>query len=294
MKKTRAFLKWAGGKYPLVEDIKKHLPQGDCLIEPFVGAGSVFLNTSYDSYILADINSDLINLYNTVKYRTDPFIEEVRQLFTPEFNTSEHYYLKRTEFNLSTDPIKRSVLFLYLNRHCYNGLCRYNSKGEFNVPFGRYKKPYFPEEELLWFADKAQKAVFITQNYENTLLSAEPGSVIYCDPPYAPLSETANFTAYHTNSFSAQEQQNLAKLAHYLSSDRKIPVLISNHDTAATREWYHQAQLHIVKVRRTISRNILNRHKVNELLALYNEEPVVELVKKTEKKSTKRLPSGVK
>ncbi|EKT60821.1 adenine-specific DNA-methyltransferase [Providencia sneebia] len=292
MKKTRAFLKWAGGKYPIVEDIKKHLPQGDCLIEPFVGAGSVFLNTSYDSYILADINSDLINLYNTVKNQTDSFIEEVRQVFTPEFNTSEQYYLKREAFNQSTDPFIRSVLFLYLNRHCYNGLCRYNSRGEFNVPFGRYKKPYFPKEELLWFADKAQRAIFLTQNYETTLLSAKSGMVVYCDPPYAPLSETANFTAYHTNAFSAQEQMNLAKLARHLSSDRKIPVLISNHDTPLTREWYDQATLHIVKVRRTISRNILNRNKVNELLALYS---VKEATKKTSNVALSHiihLPSG--
>ncbi|CAG9406250.1 TPA: adenine-specific DNA-methyltransferase [Providencia alcalifaciens] len=269
MKKKRAFLKWAGGKYPLVDEIKKHLPQGNCLIEPFVGAGSVFLNTNYDSYVLADINSDLINLYNTVKYRSEAFIEEAQRLFTPEFNTSEQYYLMRKTFNQSDDPAKRSILFLYLNRHCYNGLCRYNLRGEFNVPFGRYKKPYFPKDELLWFAEKAQKATFVTQSYSKTLLDAPMGSVIYCDPPYAPLSETANFTAYHTNAFSAQEQQNLALLAHKLSSEREIPVLISNHETPMTREWYHQAQLHIVKVRRTISRNILNRAKVNELLALY-------------------------
>ncbi|QLQ97598.1 adenine-specific DNA-methyltransferase [Providencia alcalifaciens] len=269
MKKKRAFLKWAGGKYPLVDEIKKHLPQGNCLIEPFVGAGSVFLNTNYDSYVLADINSDLINLYNTVKYRSEAFIEEAQRLFTPEFNTSEQYYLMRKTFNQSDDPAKRSILFLYLNRHCYNGLCRYNLRGEFNVPFGRYKKPYFPKDELLWFAEKAQKATFVTQSYSKTLLDAPMGSVIYCDPPYAPLSETANFTAYHTNSFSAQEQQNLALLAHKLSSEREIPVLISNHETPMTREWYHQAQLHIVKVRRTISRNILSRAKVNELLALY-------------------------
>ena len=272
MKKKRAFLKWAGGKFPLVEEIKRHLPQGDCLIEPFVGAGSVFLNTNYDSYILADINSDLINLYNTVKYRTDSFIDEAQQIFTPEFNTSEQYYLMREEFNKSTDIQRRSVLFLYLNRHCYNGLCRYNSRGEFNVPFGRYKKPYFPKEELLWFAEKSKSAIFLTQHYHETLLNAKEGSVIYCDPPYAPLSETANFTAYHTNSFNAQEQKSLALLAEKLSSESKIPVLISNHDTPLTRQWYHQAQLHIVKVRRTISSNILNRAKVNELLALFTEK----------------------
>jgi DNA adenine methylase len=92
MKKNRAFLKWAGGKFPLLDDIKKHLPKGECLIEPFVGAGSVFLNTDFSRYILADINSDLISLYNIVKDRTDEYVDEARKLFTPETNQSEVYY----------------------------------------------------------------------------------------------------------------------------------------------------------------------------------------------------------
>lgn len=269
MKKNRAFLKWAGGKYPLIEDIRRHLPAGECLIEPFVGAGSVFLNTDYDRYILADINSDLINLYNIVKMRAPDFIRDARVLFEDDANTSQAYYLLRTEFNLCTDAYRRAVLFLYLNRHCYNGLCRYNLSGAFNVPFGRYKKPYFPETELYRFADKAQKAEFVCESYQQTLSKVEPGSVVYCDPPYVPLSTTANFTAYHTNSFSLAEQQNLARMASRLSRESGIPVLISNHDTALTREWYGEAVLHQVKVRRTISRNILGRSSVNELLALY-------------------------
>lgn len=146
MKKNRAFLKWAGGKYPLVEEIRRYLPAGDCLIEPFVGAGSVFLNTEYDRYILADINSDLINLYDIVKTQTDDFIRDARELFTDEHNVAEMFYLLRDEFNLCAVPYRRAVLFLYLNRHCYNGLCRYNMRGEFNVPFGCYKKPYFPRK----------------------------------------------------------------------------------------------------------------------------------------------------
>lgn len=270
MKKNRAFLKWAGGKYPLIEDIRRHLPAGDCLIEPFVGAGSVFLNTDYDQYILADINSDLINLYNIVKHRAAEFIGDARLLFVDETNCTEVYYLKRTEFNLCTDAYRRALLFLYLNRHCYNGLCRYNLSGEFNVPFGRYKKPYFPEAELNRFAEKAQRATFVCEQYHETLIKAPPGSVVYCDPPYVPLSTTANFTAYHTNSFSNREQENLARLAYLLAFERQVPVLISNHDTALTREWYRQADLHLVKARRTISRNILGRSSVNELLALYH------------------------
>ena len=250
MKKNRAFLKWAGGKYPLLDDIKKHLPQGDCLIEPFVGAGSVFLNTDFSRYILADINSDLISLYNIVKLRTDDYVTAAREMFTPENNVTEQYYRFRDEFNQSQEPLRRAVLFLYLNRHGYNGLCRYNLRGEFNVPFGRYKKPYFPEAELYHFAEKAQHAEFHCESYEECMKRADNRSVVYCDPPYAPLSSTANFTAYHTNSFSQEQQELLAKKAESLMKKR-IPVLISNHRTPLTEEWYkNAAETHIVKVRR--------------------------------------------
>ncbi|MBJ9239520.1 MULTISPECIES: adenine-specific DNA-methyltransferase [Citrobacter] len=268
MKKNRAFLKWAGGKYPLLDDIKRHLPQGECLIEPFVGAGSVFLNTDFSRYILADINSDLISLYNIVKMRTDEYVQASRELFMPETNQAEVYYQFREEFNASQDPFRRAVLFLYLNRFGYNGLCRYNLRGEFNVPFGRYKKPYFPEAELYHFAEKAQNAEFHCLSYEECMDRADSNSVVYCDPPYAPLSATANFTAYHTNSFSPKEQAHLAEMAEKLVS-KQIPVLISNHDTPDTREWYRSAKHFQVKVRRSISSNGGTRKKVNELLALY-------------------------
>ncbi|MXP67864.1 adenine-specific DNA-methyltransferase [Pantoea sp. Aalb] len=269
MKKTRAFLKWAGGKYQLLDDIRRYLPKGDCLIEPFVGAGSVFLNIDYDRYHLADINGDLINLYNIVKMRTISFIEDASQLFTNNGNTAAIYYALRTAFNASNDAYYRAVLFLYLNRHGYNGLCRYNLRGEFNVPFGYYNKPYFPEAELLYFAERAQKATFVCESYDITLTRAYKGSVIYCDPPYTPLSSTAKFTTYHTNRFSLQEQLHLAELANKLSNENNIPLLISNHDTLLTRKWYKHAHLHVVKARRSISRNISSRIQVNELLALF-------------------------
>ncbi|WLS79278.1 adenine-specific DNA-methyltransferase [Erwinia pyri] len=269
MKKNRAFLKWAGGKYPLLDDIQRHLPEGDCLIEPFVGAGSVFLNTHFPSYVLADINSDLINLYNIVKTRVSEFVTDARELFTSESNDSEFYYARRAEFNRCADPYRRGLLFLYLNRHCYNGLCRYNLRGEFNVPFGRYRKPYFPEDELYWFSERSQNATFVCESYDVTLNRAPQGAVVYCDPPYAPLSATANFTAYHTNSFSLLQQQHLAELAEKLAAESRIPVLISNHDTPLTRVWYQAAELHQIKARRSISRNSNGRNQVDELLALF-------------------------
>lgn len=271
MKKYRAFLKWAGGKYPLLTDIRQHLPDGECLVEPFVGAGTVFLNTHYSRYILADINNDLISLYQIVRDRTDEFVNESRKLFTPEHNQSEVYYALRAEFNQSSDPFRRAQIFLYLNRFGYNGLCRYNQSGDFNVPFGRYQKPYFPEAELHYFAERAERAKFLCQSYDVSMALVPKDAVVYCDPPYAPLSATANFTAYHAGGFGVVQQQHLAELAQRLCKKR-ISVLISNHDTALTRLWYHQARLHVVRVQRSISGKGGTRKKVDELLALYQPQ----------------------
>lgn len=270
MKKQRAFLKWAGGKYGLVEDIQRHLPPARKLVEPFVGAGSVFLNTDYDQYLLADINPDLINLYNLIKARPEEYISEAKRWFVAENNRKEAYLSIRAEFNQTDDVMYRSLAFLYMNRFGFNGLCRYNKKGGFNVPFGSYKKPYFPEAELEFFAEKAKKATFVCEGYPETFRRARKGSVVYCDPPYAPLSNTANFTSYAGNGFTLDDQAALADIAERTATERGIPVLISNHDTTLTRRLYHGADLSVVKVKRTISRNGSGRSKVDELLALFN------------------------
>ena len=269
MKKQRAFLKWAGGKYGLVEDIQRHLPPARKLVEPFVGAGSVFLNTDYDHYLLADINPDLINLYNLLKERPEEYISEAKRWFVAENNRKEAYLDIRAEFNKTDDVMYRSLAFLYMNRFGFNGLCRYNKKGGFNVPFGSYKKPYFPQAELEFFAEKAKKATFVCEGYPETFSRARKGSVVYCDPPYAPLSNTANFTSYAGNGFTLDDQAALADIAERAATERGIPVLISNHDTTLTRRLYHGAELNVVKVKRTISRNGSGRNKVDELLALF-------------------------
>ncbi|MBE3682076.1 Dam family site-specific DNA-(adenine-N6)-methyltransferase [Vibrio parahaemolyticus] len=269
MKKQRAFLKWAGGKYGLVEDIQRHLPPARKLVEPFVGAGSVFLNTDYDHYLLADINPDLINLYNLLKERPEEYISEAKRWFVAENNRKEAYLSIRAEFNKTDDVMYRSLAFLYMNRFGFNGLCRYTKKGGFNVPFGSYKKPYFPEAELEFFAEKPKKATFVCEGYPETFRRARKGSVVYCDPPYAPLSNTANFTSYAGNGFTLDDQAALADMAERTATERGIPVLISNHDTTLTRRLYHGADLSVVKVKRTISRNGSGRNKVDELLALF-------------------------
>lgn len=269
-KKQRAFLKWAGGKYKLVDALSRHLPEGKRLVEPFVGAGSVFLNTDYDEYLLCDINLDLINLYKIVQKEPEKYIAAAKALFVPEKNNKEAYYQIRTEFNQTKDPFIRSVYFLYMNRHGFNGLCRYNKKGGFNVPFGSYKKPYFPEKEILAFSEKSQKAVFKCIGYEQAFEQTEFGDVIYCDPPYAPLSTTASFTTYVGAGFSLDDQALLARHSRHTALDRQIPVLISNHDIPLTRELYHGAKFDTISVQRNISQKGSGRVKVDELIALYD------------------------
>lgn len=269
MTKTRAFLKWAGGKYGLVDNINQRLPEGRELVEPFMGAGSVFLNSNFESYLLADINADLIHLYQLLKSQPDIFIREAAALFTGCHNDEATYYELRVAFNQEQDRFRRALLFLYLNRHGYNGLCRYNKSGGFNVPFGAYKKPYFPERELWFFAEKSQKATFVCQGYAEVFAQAQSDQVFYCDPPYAPLSDTASFTTYAANGFTLDDQAILAGLARDTAA-QGIPVLVSNHDIPLTRELYRGAELEVVSVKRTISRHGHNRKKVDELLALFD------------------------
>ncbi len=261
-------MKWAGGKYKLVDQISARLPVAERLVEPFVGAGSVFLNTDFDSYQLSDINPDLIGLYNVLKHKPEQFIADAQKLFTPENNDKETYYGLRAEFNQTTAVWDRSLLFLYMNRFGYNGLCRYNKKGGFNVPFGSYKKPYFPEKELRFFSEKAQRATFICEGYAESFARAQSGDVIYCDPPYLPLSTTANFTSYASGGFSLDDQALLADCAAE-AAQRGVPTLISNHDTPVARKLYHESKMETITVQRSISQSANGRKKVPELFALY-------------------------
>ncbi len=269
MTKSRAFLKWAGGKYKLAEQIAARLPDADTLVEPFVGAGSVFLNTQFRHYLLSDINQDLIGLYQTLKADPDGYIREARKWFVDANNDKAAYYGIRSEFNQTREGFGRAVLFLYLNRYGYNGLCRYNKSGGFNVPFGSYKKPYFPEKELWFFAEKAQRAEFFCESYADSFARAGRGDAVYCDPPYLPLSTTANFTSYASGGFSLDDQALLADCALDAAQQRGATVLISNHDTPLARKLYHAAELDQLKVTRSISQSASGRKKVDELFALY-------------------------
>jgi len=267
----RSALKWAGGKKKVVHEIASLLPKRGKkrLVDPFVGGGSVFLNLDYEEYLLVDMNQDLINLFNIIKNQPIEFIAEAQKFFNGNNNQPETYYELRSQFNQSDDPYERSLLFLYLNRHGYNGLCRYNKSGGYNVPFGRYKRPYFPKDELKYFSEKAQKATFLQGDFETTFSQLKANDVVYCDPPYSPINPTSNFTAYAGNSFTDEDQKRLVNCAE-IARSKGIPTLISNHYVDFTRKLYNEASKQkFFQVQRSISQKGKERVKVKEVLALY-------------------------
>jgi DNA adenine methylase len=268
----KPFLKWAGGKFRLAERIAAQLDDSaQRLIEPFTGSAAIFLNTDYQRYLLADTNADLIALFQNLKDGKDKFIKEAEAFFQPGHNTLESYIEHRKRFNTSNDPREKALLFLYLNRHGYNGLCRYNKSGGFNVPFGRNPKPYFPADEMRFFAHKARKAEFLVADFRATLQQAKSGDTVYADPPYVPLTTTASFTAYDGNTFSSSDQADLTATAKKLAG-KGITTVISNHNTEQTIRDYKKAgaiKVSTFDVRRFISCQGQKRENAPELLAVF-------------------------
>lgn len=272
MNVSKPFLKWAGGKTKLTPFIKANLPKFSRkrLIEPFSGSAAVSLALDFEAYLLNDTNPDLINLFLILQREKQDFINYARSFFTVDNNQETRFYELREQFNVSTEVSERSALFIYLNRHSFNGLCRYNSKGAFNVPFGRYKSPYFPEIEMQGFVIKSNRIELMCGDFQTALNLAGNDDVVYCDPPYVPLSETASFTAYAKDGFDLNDQSRLAETAKQVS-EQSQRVLISNHDTAFTREIYKGARLETINVQRNIAAKGSSRQKVGELLAIYGE-----------------------
>ena len=266
---NRSFLKWAGGKRSSLHLIEReigYVPKR--LVEPFVGSGTVFLNIDAEEYLLCDLNEDLINLYNILKECGFKFIKDCYIYFDPKYNHSDGFYDLREEFNNEKGCYKKSMLFVYLNRHAFNGLCRYNLSGKFNVPYGKYKNIYFPGKEMLFFYEKAQRSTFIFQDFEKTITNCTKNDVVYNDPPYVPLSKTASFVSYNLDGFTEKQHKKLTMLAE----KSKSLFLISNHDTEFTRNLYCKADGIVTKqINRSISGNVEGRKQVTEVLAIYNK-----------------------
>ncbi|EGT4306158.1 DNA adenine methylase [Cronobacter sakazakii] len=243
-------LKWAGNKSALMPELLKHLPKGPRLVEPFAGSCAVMMATDYPHYLVADINPDLINLYQMIKEDTDKVIKEAEYLFR-NLNDAEGYYKVRERFNYAINSlIDRAAYFLYLNRHGYRGLCRYNKKGRFNVPYGNYETPYFPEAEIRAFAEKAKRATFICASFEETLNMLMPGDVIYCDPPYA-SDDGKMFTSYHAKGFTGDDQYHLASVLTHRAG-QGYSVVASNSDSALSRSLYRDFDCQRITAARSI------------------------------------------
>lgn len=255
-------LKWAGNKTAIMSELKKHLPDGPRLVEPFAGSCAVMMATDYPYYLVADINPDLINLYQVIKEDVNSFIHLVERIFS-KFTTEEDYYKCRQFFNtVPLEPIEKAAYFLFLNRHCYRGLCRYNQRGLFNVPYGNYKKPYLPVDEIRAFAEKAVRATFICASYDETLVMLQAGDVVYCDPPY-----DGTFSGYHTAGFSDDDQYDLASILVRRSSEGH-PIIVSNSDTRLIRSFYRKFTLHRISTKRSIGVAAGEGKKADELIAV--------------------------
>lgn len=250
----RSIFKWAGGKFGVLEQIFRYLPEGKRLIEPFVGGGAVFTNAGYQENLLNDVNADLINFYKTLQREAHSLITLAHRFFQ-DYNTQEGYLAVRNAFNKQVyDDLHRAAAFLFLNRHCFNGLTRYNQAGEFNVGYGKYKTPYFPLQEMEAFLGAEGRSEFVCGDFAAVIEAAGEGDVIFCDPPYEPLPNTEGFTNYSGHDFKFEEQKRLVSLltdAHR----RGAKVLITNSGAPNIRELYHDSGFRVEPLfaRRSVS-----------------------------------------
>ncbi|EDH6464027.1 DNA adenine methylase [Salmonella enterica subsp. enterica serovar Newport] len=271
------FLKWAGGKRRSMNILQQYLPSPDeveCLVEPFVGGGSVFLGTRYRRYLLADVNADLIDMY--IHVRDDPrwMINQLNKLYVSGNNVLA-YNRNRNAFNVMKTSPEKSALFIYLNQHCFNGICRYNQQGIFNVPFGKRKTAYLPAPEIMAFAEKTARChvTFLHAGFADTLEMMKNGtfsavkSAVYCDPPYLPTSQTASFTTYNGETFTEREHQQLVRQLTSLHREAGTPVVISASDTSLSYQIYGKAGFRIYshEVARSISARPMSRLFTREL-----------------------------
>lgn len=266
----RPFLKWAGGKYSLLPELDRLIPPGKRLIEPFVGGGSVFMNSDkHANFLLADVNADLINLYQMLAVAPEQVVTHARQMFSL-LNNAESYSKLRDEFNsqLMAGP-ERAAALLFFNRHCYNGLIRYNLDHQFNVGFGKYRAPYFPEKEIQAFVGMAHNCVFLNAGFRRTLALAGEGDVVYCDPPYEPMPGTSGFTGYAAGGFKWADQVALAECC-VAAHQRGATVVISNSTAPRIIELYeqHAFELHHVNGRRAISSKGSTRETAVDVVAI--------------------------
>lgn len=257
------FVKWVGGKRALMPQLFARLPQRfNAYHEPFVGGGAFFFALQPQVAVLADDNAELVNAYTVVRDDAERLIRHLRTHRAEE----DYYYELRAKDPKALDPIERASRLIYLNRTCFNGLYRVNSRGGFNVPFGKYKNPQICNEVGLRAASAALHGAAIrNDSYEHVLDTARRGDFVYFDPPYVPVSATANFTSYTAGAFSERDQRRLADAFRTLAN-RGCKVMLSNSDVPLIHELYADFHVDIVAAPRLVNRDASKRGPVNEVL----------------------------
>ncbi|MGW8318192.1 MAG: DNA adenine methylase [Candidatus Promineifilaceae bacterium] len=263
------FLKWAGGKSQLLDQYTPYLPPRERIgryYEPFIGSAAVFFHLQPVRACLADVNDKLIEIYQVVQQEVESLIQALKGYE----NERDYYYRVRAMKPAELDPVQRAARLIYLNKTCYNGLYRENKKGEFNVPFGRYKKPTICDAPRLRAASRALQGVTLrVADFEQAVDGAGPGDFVYFDPPYVPLNATSNFTSYNRYGFGAHDQHRLAETFHRLAQ-AGCCVMLSNSSAPLVYELYgsHGYRVIEVQARRSINSKAERRGPLTELLIL--------------------------
>jgi DNA adenine methylase len=270
---TNPVLKWAGGKRQIIEEVIHHFPRDfkdRPFHEPMVGGGAVTFRIEPKRGTINDINGRLMRFYDVVKNRPEELIERNRQHIWSE----EYYYHARDIFNRPArgeplDVVDEASLLVYLNRTCYNGLYRENSKGAFNVPFGRYKKVDYVQEKSILAASKILINLSIfNDDFEYILRTAKRGDLVYFDPPYQPVSKTSSFTSYHKDAFDFEEQVRLRDTIEQLD-EKGVYVVLSNSESIEMRRIYSELQgfsIYVIEAKRAINCNGSKRGAIAELI----------------------------
>ncbi|XOA43137.1 MAG: Dam family site-specific DNA-(adenine-N6)-methyltransferase [Candidatus Nealsonbacteria bacterium] len=266
--KVQPFLKWAGGKAQLLEQYAVFFPQRyNRYFEPFLGGGAVFFYLEPNKAILGDYNKNLIQCFLVVKNHVKQLIDLLK--IHRKHHNKEYYGKMRKDYNTKRlGKTERTAIFIYLNKTCFNGLYRVNSKGGFNVPFGKYRNPaIFDEENLLATSKLLKRVKLYSDDFSKILDYVKKDDFVYLDPPYYPLSKTSSFTNYTSERFLEDEQKRLANVFRKLDK-KKCKVMLSNSDTKFIKNLYKDYRIETVKANRNISCVGNKRGPINELVIL--------------------------
>ncbi|MBM3229368.1 DNA adenine methylase [Candidatus Parvarchaeota archaeon] len=274
LEEAKPFIKWAGGKRQLLDELTRDLPNFEDYHEPFLGGGAMFFRLEAMNKIklafLSDSNNELVNAYWAIKNKVFDLMAELSKSHYTN-DVTAYYNIRSTNPN---SKLERAARFIYLNKTAFNGLYRVNLKGGFNVPFGKYESPKILDSENLLLVHRAlQKDNLHCGDFSVVLKNSKRGDLVYLDPPYFPISETSNFTGYTKDSFTIKDQERLLQIFKKLDS-KGCYVMLSNSYNDFTADLYAEFEPEIVHANRMINCKGDRRGKINELI-VRNWEPKV-------------------